>query len=126
MANLKGLVSVVSQLREQRTNLVNDLKHVDAALSALSRLNGGTNHAGPRRTLSASARQEDCCRSETTVGKSPSAEGRFNKEFETCHANDVSIGSSQDRSRTTGTLGEGEASGLARAEARGMLSASVH
>ena len=58
MANLKGLVSVVSQLREQRTNLVNDLKHVDAALSALSRLNGGTNHAGPRRTLSASARRK--------------------------------------------------------------------
>jgi len=58
MANLKGLVSVVSQLREQRTNLVNDLKHVDAALSALSRLNGRTNHAAPRRTLSASARKK--------------------------------------------------------------------
>jgi hypothetical protein len=58
MATLKGLVSVVSQLREQRTNLVNDLKHVDAALSALSRLNGGTNHAAPRRTLSASARKK--------------------------------------------------------------------
>jgi hypothetical protein len=58
MANLKGLVSVVSQLREQRTNLVNDLKHVDAALSALGRLNGGTNHAAPRRTLSASARRK--------------------------------------------------------------------
>jgi len=58
MTNLKGLVSVVSQLREQRTNLVNDLKHVDAALSALSRLNGGTNHSAARRTLSASARKK--------------------------------------------------------------------
>ena len=58
MANLKGLVSVVSQLREQRTNLVNDLRHVDAALSALGRLKGGKNHTGPRRTLSASARKK--------------------------------------------------------------------
>ena len=58
MANLKGLVSVVSQLREQRTNLVNDLKHVDAALSVLGRLDGGKNHAAPRRTLSASARRK--------------------------------------------------------------------
>jgi hypothetical protein len=57
MSNLKGLVSVVSQLREQRTNLVNNLKHVDAALSALARLNEGTNHAARRRTLSASARK---------------------------------------------------------------------
>jgi cold shock protein len=31
MANLKGLESVVSQLREQRTNFVNQLRHVDAA-----------------------------------------------------------------------------------------------
>src|SRR5258708_24737376 len=58
MSNLKGLASVVSQLRSERTNLVNDLKHVDAALSALSRLSGGTNYAAPRRTLSASARKK--------------------------------------------------------------------
>jgi hypothetical protein len=58
MTNLKGLVSVVSQLREQRTNLVNDLKHVDAALSVLGKLSGGTNHAAPRRTLSPSARRK--------------------------------------------------------------------
>jgi hypothetical protein len=57
MANLKGLVSVVSQLREQRTNLVNDLKHVDVALTVLGKLSG-TNHAAPRRTLSASARKK--------------------------------------------------------------------
>ena len=58
MAKVKGLVSVVSQLREQRTNLLNDLKHVDAALSALTRLNGGSKQAEPRRTLSASARRK--------------------------------------------------------------------
>jgi hypothetical protein len=57
MTNLKGLVSVVSQLREQRTNLVNSLKHVDAALSVLGRLDGGTNQVAPRRTISASGRK---------------------------------------------------------------------
>ena len=57
MAKEKGLLSVVLQLREQRTNLVNNLKQVDAALSVLSKLNGGKAHAEPRRTLSASARK---------------------------------------------------------------------
>jgi hypothetical protein len=57
MSNLKGLVSVVSQLREERTNLVNSLRHVDAALSVLGKLNGGTNHSAPRRTISASGRR---------------------------------------------------------------------
>ena len=58
MANVKGLVSVVLQLREQRTNLINDLKHVDAALSVLNKLNGGKIHAEPRRTLSVSGRRK--------------------------------------------------------------------
>jgi hypothetical protein len=58
MANLKGLVSVVAQLREERTNLIHNLKHVDAALSVLGKLNGGKTHAEPRRTLSASARKK--------------------------------------------------------------------
>lgn len=58
MANLKGIVSVVSQLREQRTNLVNNLRHVDAALSVLGRLNGENAHSKPRRILSASARKK--------------------------------------------------------------------
>jgi hypothetical protein len=58
MANLKGLESVVSQLRIQRTNLISDLRHVDAALSVLGKLNGGKTHAEPRRTLSASARRK--------------------------------------------------------------------
>jgi hypothetical protein len=53
MANLKGLASIVSELRAERTNLVNQLRHVDAALSVL----GGSSHTKPRRTLSASARK---------------------------------------------------------------------
>ena len=57
MSNLKGLVSVVSQLREQRTNLANDLRHVDAALSALGRLKGGKTQVQPTRTISASGRK---------------------------------------------------------------------
>jgi hypothetical protein len=57
MANLKGLESVVSQLREQRANLANDLGHVDAALLVLGALNAGRSPAEPRRTLSASGRR---------------------------------------------------------------------
>jgi hypothetical protein len=56
MANLKGLASIVSELRAERTNLVNQLRHVDAALSVLGKLNAGS-YTKPRRTLSASARK---------------------------------------------------------------------
>jgi len=58
MANLKGLESVVSQLREERANLVNDLGHVDAALLVLGTLNAARTHAEPRRKLSASGRRK--------------------------------------------------------------------
>jgi hypothetical protein len=57
MANLKGLASIVSELRVERTNLVNQLKHIDAALSVLGKANGGSSYTKPRRTLSASARK---------------------------------------------------------------------
>ena len=57
MANLKGLASIVSELRVERTNLANQLKRVDAALSVLGKLNGGSSDTKPRRTLSASARR---------------------------------------------------------------------
>ena len=52
MANLKGLASFVSALRAMRTKLVDELRHVDAALSVLGKLGDGRSH----RTLSASAR----------------------------------------------------------------------
>jgi hypothetical protein len=57
MANLKGLASIVSELRIERTNLVNGLRHVGAALAVLGKLNGGSSYTKPRRTLSASTRR---------------------------------------------------------------------
>lgn len=57
MSNPKGLVTFVSELRAERSNLVDRLRHVDAALSVLGKLNGGTFYTKPRRTLSASARR---------------------------------------------------------------------
>ena len=55
MANLKGLEFVISQLRKQRTNFVNQLRHVDAALAVLGKLDGGRS-TKPRR-ISASGRR---------------------------------------------------------------------
>jgi hypothetical protein len=57
MANLKGLASMVLELRVERTSLANQLKQVDAALSVLGKLNGRSSYTKPRRTLSASARR---------------------------------------------------------------------
>lgn len=57
MANLHGLASLVSELRVERTNLVNQLRHVDAALSVLGKLNSGSSYTKPRRRLSAAARK---------------------------------------------------------------------
>ena len=56
MANLKGLASIVSELRVERTNLVNQLRHVDAALSVLGKLGGGSSYKAGH-TVSASARK---------------------------------------------------------------------
>jgi hypothetical protein len=57
MTNVKGLASIVSELKGERTNLANQLWHVDAALTVLGKLNGGTSYTRPGRTLSASARR---------------------------------------------------------------------
>ncbi len=57
MAKLTGLVGFVSELRSERTNLIDRLRHVDAALSVLGKLGGGSNHTKPRHTLSAAARR---------------------------------------------------------------------
>ena len=56
MANLKGLAFIVSELRVERTKLADQLERIDAALSVLGKLNGGS-YTKPRRTLSASARK---------------------------------------------------------------------
>jgi hypothetical protein len=57
MARLNGLASIVSELKAEKTNLVNQLRHVDAALSALINLNGGASAAKPGRTVSAASRR---------------------------------------------------------------------
>ena len=57
MANLAGLAGFVSKLKTVRTTLVNELRHVDAALSVLGKLGGGSSHTKPRHTVSASARK---------------------------------------------------------------------
>ena len=61
MAKLKGLSSIVSELRAERTNLVNELKHVEAALSVLGKVSGGSLHAKvspPTRVISAASRRK--------------------------------------------------------------------
>jgi hypothetical protein len=40
MRKLIGLDKIVVELRSERTNLTNQLRHVDAALSVLGKLNG--------------------------------------------------------------------------------------
>jgi hypothetical protein len=57
MANLTGLAGFVSKLRTVRTSLVNELRHVDAALSVLGKLSGGSNYIKPKRGVSAAARK---------------------------------------------------------------------
>ncbi len=55
MANLAGLASFVSALRVERTNLVNELRRVDAALSVLGKMGGVSKSTKPRQhTMSAS------------------------------------------------------------------------
>jgi len=58
MANLAGLAGFVSELKAVRTNLVNELRHVDAALSVLGKLGGGGSYTKPRHGMSAAARRK--------------------------------------------------------------------
>src|ERR1039457_2012313 len=53
MSNLVGLAAVVSELRKERANQVNELKHLDAALVVLGKLSGRSNH-----TMSAAGRRK--------------------------------------------------------------------
>ena len=58
MAKLEGLMRIVKELRVERTDLAVRLRHVDAALAVLGKLDGGNHYTEPRtRTLSASARR---------------------------------------------------------------------
>jgi hypothetical protein len=58
MINVNGLESVVAQLRDQRTTLVHQLRHVDAALSSLGKASGDSFPGMQRRTMSAAARRK--------------------------------------------------------------------
>jgi hypothetical protein len=58
MPRLKGLGNIVVELRAERAHLVNNLRHVDAALAVLGKLEGGKFATVSRRTLSASARRK--------------------------------------------------------------------
>src|SRR5713226_4907582 len=53
---LKGMESIVAELRAQRADFVNQIKHVDAALAVLGKLNG-THVRVPVRTISAAGRK---------------------------------------------------------------------
>ena len=54
--NLSGMDVIVSQLRAQKANFVNQIRHVDAALAVLGKLNG-THVQVPVRTMSAAGRK---------------------------------------------------------------------
>ncbi len=64
MPNLIGLARIVIELRSERTNLSNQLRHVDAALSVLGKLDGkleiSSVNGWPRKgtRLSAAARRK--------------------------------------------------------------------
>jgi hypothetical protein len=75
MASFKGLVSMVAELKAERTNLVNQLKHIDAALSVLGKLNGGSSYTKPRHTLSAAARKKISLAQKARWAKQASANG---------------------------------------------------
>jgi hypothetical protein len=69
MASLKGLASLVSELRVERTNLANQLRHVDAALSVLGKLGGGEYLRKAEAHSVSLGSQADEPRAESTMGK---------------------------------------------------------
>ena len=61
MTKLRGLLSIVSELRAERTNLINELKHIDAALSVLGKVSSGSPHTHAHRAtriVSAASRRK--------------------------------------------------------------------
>lgn len=54
--NLKGMGSIVSQLRAQRADFVNQIGHIDAALIVLGKVNG-TRASQAVRTISTAGRK---------------------------------------------------------------------
>ena len=104
MANLKGLASIVSELRVERTNLANQLRHVDAALSVLGKLNGGSNHSNanqPKRTISAASRRK-MARAQRARWAKESGPSKGPKRTILCS------NPQENRSRTACEMGQGE------------------
>src|ERR1700747_1387937 len=58
MPRLEGLGNIVTELRAERAHLVNNLRHVDAALAVLGKLEGGRFATASRRSLSVTARRK--------------------------------------------------------------------
>jgi hypothetical protein len=58
MPKLQGLENIVTELRAERTHLVNSLRHVDAARAVLGKLEGGKFATESRRSVFASARRK--------------------------------------------------------------------
>lgn len=75
MANLSGLANIVSELKAERTNLVTQLKHVDAALTVLGKLPGGQSYARPQRTVSALSRRRMAAAQKARWAKRASSSG---------------------------------------------------
>jgi hypothetical protein len=75
MANLTGLAAIVGELRTERASLVNQLRHVDAALSVLGKLNGGSSYTEPRSRVSAAARRKMSLAQKARWAKHASANG---------------------------------------------------
>src|SRR5579884_4002628 len=57
MPNLRGLTSIVSELKAERRNLTAQLQRVDAALAALTSLNGHGSSNRVKRNISAASRR---------------------------------------------------------------------
>ena len=76
MAKLMGLASIVGELRVERTNLVSQLRHVDAALSVLGRLNGGRSYTDPRNRVSAADRKKMSLAQKARWAKRASSNGQ--------------------------------------------------
>jgi hypothetical protein len=58
MPNLKGVVSVVSQLKHEKVALRRQMSKIDAALAVLGKLNGGGSYGKPKRVMSVAARRK--------------------------------------------------------------------
>ena len=59
----------MSELKTERTNLVNELRHVDAALSVLGKLDGGSNSTETEAHSVSLGSQADEPRAESAMGK---------------------------------------------------------